>query len=123
MHPEASLTYTVPPQALPRPNSTLHHDPEAIASWCHDPTTRTTVSYDSPEVATQKVAYIKRRGLGGAMWWESSGDFPVDHTDSLIRVTVEGLGGFEGKHLERRGNVLGYPRSRYENLRKGMPGE
>jgi len=81
------------------------------------------VSYDSPQVATEKVAYIKRVGLGGAMWWESSGDRKADGDESLINVVVSGLGGFGQRHMERRENCLEYPESKFENLRKGMPGE
>ena len=32
------------------------------------------VSYDTSEIAKQKAEYIKEGNLGGAMWWESSGD-------------------------------------------------
>ncbi|KAK3117619.1 Chitinase 4 [Teratosphaeriaceae sp. CCFEE 6253] len=110
-------------KALPRPGAQICHDDEAIAAWCHDPGSRTMVSYDSPRVATQKVEYIKHRGLGGAMWWESSGDHPLEHDESLIRVVVEGLGGFNGRHMDHGENVLQYPESRYDNLRAGMPGE
>lgn len=81
------------------------------------------VSYDSPQVAAEKAQYIKTTGLGGAMWWESSGDHPSAHGESLINIVVQGLGGFEGKHLEQRPNCLEYPQSKWENLRMGMPGE
>lgn len=81
------------------------------------------VSYDTPQVAAQKVQYIKQVGLGGAMWWESSGDRAVTEDESLINITVQGLGGYEGKHMERVKNVLEYPESKYDNLRAGMPGE
>lgn len=81
------------------------------------------VSYDSPQVATQKVQYIKQMRLGGAMWWETSGDKPCDHPESLIKITVEGLGGYGGKHMEQAPNVLEYPESKYDNLKAGMPGE
>lgn len=81
------------------------------------------MSYDTPQVATQKVEYIKHNGLGGAMWWESSGDHPQEHDESLIKITVEGLGGYNGRHMEHRENCLDYPESKYENLRKGMSGE
>jgi chitinase len=97
------------------------HDDQAIASWTYDPSSRTMVSYDDPQAASQKVEYIKQTGLGGAMWWESSGDKPGN--ESLINVTVQGLGGYGGKHMESSENCLEYPGSKYDNLRKGMPGE
>ena len=98
------------------------HDPEAIASYCYDAASKTMVSYDSPQVAAEKVQYIKQAGLGGAMWWETSGDRSCKEEGSLINIVVQGLGGFEGRHMERRENELGYPESKYDNLRNGCPG-
>ncbi len=69
-----------------------------------------------------QVQYIKSMRLGGAMWWETSGD-SSDPSKSLINIVVQGLGGFEGKHMEHRENILDYPKSKYDNLRNGMPGE
>ena len=106
---------------MPRPGSDVRHDDQAVASWCYDSSSRTMVSYDSPQVASEKVQYIKSSGLGGAMWWESSGDHPSNSSESLINIVVQGLGGFEGKHMEKRPNVLEYPESKYDNLRNGMP--
>jgi chitinase len=34
-------------------------------------------------MANRKAAYIQRNSLGGAMWWELSGDKP-DGPDSII---------------------------------------
>ena len=81
------------------------------------------VSYDSPQVAAEKVQYIKKVGLGGAMWWESSGDRPSNDSESLINIVVQGLGGYEGRHMEQNKNVLKYPESKYDNLRDGMPAD
>jgi len=108
-------------KALPRPGSVIEHDTQAIASWTYNPHTKTMITYDTPQTAAAKVEYIKHRGLGGAMWWESSGDKMGE--ESLINLVVQGLGGFEGRHMQRRDNLLEYPHSKYENLRKGMPGE
>lgn len=57
------------------------------------------------------------------MWWESSGDHAANNSESLINLVVQGLGGYGGKHMEQRENCLQYSGSKYENLRKGMPGE
>lgn len=81
------------------------------------------VSYDTPANAAAKVGYIRSRGLGGAMWWESSGDRAQEEEGSITAIVAHGLGGYEGKRLERSENVLRYPESKFENLRDGMPGE
>lgn len=41
----------------------------------------------------------------------------------IFGQVVQGLGGYEGRHMERRENNLQYPESKYDNLRKGCPGE
>lgn len=81
------------------------------------------VTYDTPAIAAQKAEYIKQNRLGGAMWWETSGDLPASNSDSLIRVVTNGLGGNGLQRLEQLPNVLHYPTSRYQNIRRGMPGE
>ena len=81
------------------------------------------VSYDTPQVVSEKVQYIKKHALGGSMWWETSGDKPANSSESLIKIVAQGLGGYEGKHMERSDNVLDFPESKYDNLRNGMPGE
>lgn len=81
------------------------------------------ISYDTPEVAIQKASYIHQNGLGGAMWWETSGDRPCFGGASLIEIMANSLGGQGGENLELSGNCLEYPKSRYENLREGMPNE
>ena len=89
-----------------------------MASWCFDPVERKMVSYDTPEVAGLKVDYIAGMELGGAMWWELSGDHPVQHERSLVRLTGGKLGSIGG--LDGLENTLSYPVSRFENLRRGF---
>ena len=110
---------TLHSQALPKAGAQVYHDTQAIASWSYDPTSRTMVTYDTPQNAAAKVDYIHSHHLGGAMWWESSGDKTGE--ESLINLVAQGLGGYEGRHLEHVPNVLEYPQSKYDNLRQGMP--
>lgn len=32
------------------------------------------VSYDTVDMALKKVSYVQNKTMGGAMWWEASGD-------------------------------------------------
>ena len=61
-------------KALPQPGATEYIDEEAGASYSYDPNTKTLISYDTLEIAKRKAQWIKEKGLGGAMWWELSGD-------------------------------------------------
>ncbi|KAF2760716.1 glycoside hydrolase family 18 protein [Pseudovirgaria hyperparasitica] len=108
-------------KALPRPGSDVHVDKDVGASFCIDKNTGLMVSYDTPEVADQKVKYIQKMGLGGSMWWESSSDKAGQ--DSLICRVADQLGGGNGGLIEQRANVIDYPESKYENLKKGFAGE
>jgi chitinase len=108
---------------LPRAGAEVFHDSQAIASWSYDNASQTMISYDTPEVAIQKALYIRENSLGGAMWWETSGDRPCSSGASLIEITANSLGGQGGENLELSKNCLLYPKSRYENLREGMPNE
>ncbi|KAF2868917.1 endochitinase [Massariosphaeria phaeospora] len=59
---------------LPRPGADVYYDEEAGASYAYDNATQTLVSYDTVEMAQRKAQYIRQHNLGGAMWWELSGD-------------------------------------------------
>ena len=58
------------------------------------------------------------------MWWESSGDkggkTGSSEEGSLIGTFVQQLG---PEALLQNTNCLDYPNTKYDNLRKGMPGE
>jgi chitinase len=110
-------------QALPKGNASVFHDTQAVASWSYDAGSRTMVSYDTPQVVAQKVDYIKNIHLGGAMWWETSGDKAANGSESLINIAAQGLGGYDGRHTEKSYNCLEYPESKYDNLKAGMPNE
>ncbi|KAH8435411.1 glycoside hydrolase family 18 protein [Aspergillus melleus] len=101
---------------MPPIGSRQHDDERLIASYSYDGSTRTMISYDTPTVALWKANYIVARHLGGAMWWESSGDKTND--ESLISTVFHGLGGKQS--LERSQNHLSYPESRYGNIREWL---
>ena len=61
-------------KALPAHGSTVHNDERVGASWSFDQNSREMVSYDTPAMVAMKAQMIKEMGLGGAMYWESSGD-------------------------------------------------
>ena len=77
-------------KALPRPGAEERVDEEAGASYCYDPARRVMVSYDNVEVAGRKVGYIHKHGLGGAMFWELSGDYK-DHRSLVATVSTFAL--------------------------------
>jgi chitinase len=107
-------------KALPRPGAHVKVDEEVGASFCIDGA-GTMVSYDTPDLARRKVRFIEEHRLGGAMWWESSGDKSGE--ESLIGTVVREMGGHGKGKMEHKENWLEYPDSKYENLRKGFPGE
>jgi chitinase len=61
-------------KALPASGSSVHADAKVGASWSYDESSRLMVSYDTPDMVRLKARQIKEGGLGGAMYWESSGD-------------------------------------------------
>jgi chitinase len=79
------------------------------------------ITYDNPASSAAKVNYIQQRGLGGAMWWESSGDRVGE--GSIITLVVNGMGGYGGKHMQKLDNCLEYPHSKFDNLRNKCPNE
>ncbi|EHK98133.1 putative endochitinase 1 [Glarea lozoyensis 74030] len=102
-------------KALPLAGAEEKFDEEALASYSYDPAKKHLVTYDTPKIAQEKGKWVKSQGLGGAMWWESSGD--KTGNDSLIAIVVKELGS-----LEDSKNCLEYPQSKYENLRAGFKG-
>jgi chitinase len=65
-----------------------HRHPETRAFWIFDATSGIFWSYDDPAAMSEKAAYIRAKGLGGAMLWELSGD---DATGTLITAISDGL--------------------------------
>jgi chitinase len=102
-------------KALALPGATEHFDSSLLASWSYDPARRMMVTYDTPEAGRRKADYVKQKGLGGAMWFESSAD--KSGAQSLIGVVANALGGGDYKSLDQTENLLNYPLSKYDNLR------
>lgn len=61
-------------KALPRPGHHITEMADLGAAYSYDPASKMMVTFDTPAVTKMKAAYIKSRGLGGGMWWETSGD-------------------------------------------------
>jgi chitinase len=65
-----------------------YRDPASGAFYIYNPGTQIWWSYDDPTSMGNKMSYIRNRGLGGAMFWELSGD---DSSGSLIQAVHQGL--------------------------------
>lgn len=102
-------------KVLPFAGAQERYDQEAGASYSYDPAKRQLITYDTVDMALKKAEWIKKEGLGGAMWWESSADRSGEQ--SLIRNVVGALG-----TMENSPNCLEYPGSKYDNLRNGFQG-
>ncbi|KAK5657491.1 hypothetical protein OQA88_3063 [Cercophora sp. LCS_1] len=102
---------------LPLEGAEVREEREAGATYCYDPNKRVMVTYDTVPMARRKAEYIKQRGLGGGMWWESSADKPG--AESLIGNVVEVFGGPQALRWEE--NCITYPHTKYDNLRNGFP--
>lgn len=104
-------------KALPQSGAKVYYDDESVASWTYDASTKTMVSFDSPKVTGEKLKYIEKLKLGGAMWWEASGDKTGNTTEqkSLVKLAVDGM-----PQLDMSQNILDYPESQYLNLKNGM---
>jgi chitinase len=64
-----------------------HWDERAKAPYLWNETTKTFISYDDPQSIRAKADYIRRKGLGGMMFWELSQDL----NDELLDVIVTSL--------------------------------
>lgn len=64
-----------------------HWDDSAQAAWLWNPSTAQMISYDDPQALRAKVAYVRRHGLGGVMFWE----YREDHDEDLLDVVGKAL--------------------------------
>ncbi|MFI7673241.1 glycosyl hydrolase family 18 protein [Actinophytocola sp. NPDC049390] len=68
------------------PNCVVHHDEAAVASYCHTGNGGQWWTFDDVWSIQRKTAWIRSKGLLGAMVWEMSGD-----TGTLMSATDAGL--------------------------------
>ncbi|PHH81586.1 hypothetical protein CDD82_387 [Ophiocordyceps australis] len=101
-------------KALPKAGATMQYDEVARGYYSYDKASKELISFDTPDMVTRKVAYLKSNGLGGSMFWEASAD--RKDNGSLIKTSRGALG-----DLDTSQNYLDYPDSRYDNIKKGMP--
>ncbi|KAL6886688.1 family 18 glycoside hydrolase [Trichoderma longibrachiatum] len=95
---------------LPRPGAIVNVNRDIIAAYSYDNATRELVTYDNMETTALKAEYLGKKGLGGAVFWEASGDRSGD--ESLVRAMARRMG-----HLDNSKNMLSYPQSQYSNIR------
>ena len=107
-------------RALPRPGSTVYRDMDMLVSWTYDASTGEMISFDDEVVTQAKAEWIIREGLGGAMYWELSGDKGVRPEvgegvagESLVEIVAGVFGG----HMDRSLNRIHYPTSQFTNVR------
>ncbi|KAI9480938.1 MAG: chitinase [Benjaminiella poitrasii] len=102
---------------LPKQNAKEYIDKSKGASWSYDETSREFITYDTPAVVTMKCEYIKKRRLGGAMFWELSADVKSNSNDvsssrSLLNSAFISL----GDKLNTIENHVIFPLSEYKNI-------
>ncbi|KAI0523691.1 glycoside hydrolase superfamily [Xylaria bambusicola] len=100
---------------LPKAGSRVEFDDVAKATYSYDAKARELITYDDVRSTEFKARYVRNRELGGAFFWEASGDRAG--RGSLVKTMYRTL-----DWLERTPNNLRYPTSQYMNIRRGMPG-
>ncbi|KXJ85592.1 family 18 glycosyl hydrolase [Microdochium bolleyi] len=103
-------------KVLPLAGSVEKYDTVAGASYSEDTFNHRIVSYDTTASVIKKLDYIRHKKLGGTMFWEASGD--RNDSASLIATCFNGQGG--ESTMDRTPNLLSYPESVYDNVRKGF---
>lgn len=102
-------------KTIPMDHAKLVEDMKAVGAYTYNPTNRELVTFDTPNTVRRKVEYIEKHGLGGVMWWESSGD-KQNSEGALIPLAAKLLG-----KLDSTPNHLSYPGSKWDNLKSNHP--
>lgn len=95
---------------LPLPGATVTVDNRVLAAYSYDTHAKMLISYDNAESTSLKARYLKQRGLGGAVFWEASGD--RSGKESLVAAMARDIW-----PLQDSKNMLQYPRSEFSNIR------
>ncbi|KAI1107785.1 glycoside hydrolase family 18 protein [Jackrogersella minutella] len=101
---------------LPKPGAEVIFDDVAKATYSYDADSEELISYDDVRSTTFKSHYLMRHDLGGAFFWEASGD--RGGRRSLINTVSKNV-----RWLDETYNNLYYPTSQYRNIRHRMPDE
>ncbi|KAH8690528.1 chitinase [Talaromyces proteolyticus] len=103
--------------AIDTTNANITELTDVLASYSYNSSSDGTLySFDTPNIAKLKTEYAQSKGLGGAMFWEISGDKVGE--ESIIGTVVNAVGGSTA--LDQSQNLLSYPNSNYTNLRNQM---
>ena len=119
---------------LPPPGADVRFDPAANAAYSYDEKKKELFSFDNPDSVSKKSNFIQTQELGGAMFWEASGDRRDEGSlttlvSSLVSCLIgiladnshtqmaRGLGGEDLAGLDRSENTIEYPESKFVNIR------
>ena len=78
-------------KTLPRPGAIEYLDPETKAAYSYDPVKKIVNSYDNPDSIKEKCKIIAEQNLGGIIFWEIDGDYPIDNPKSIIATVRDNL--------------------------------
>ncbi|MEH2005472.1 glycoside hydrolase family 18 protein [Nostoc sp.] len=67
-------------------------DDSAKVPYIYSSQTKIFSTYENNQSILGKTDYVKQQGIGGAFFWEITGDLPLTNSDSLIKVAATNLG-------------------------------
>jgi len=89
-------------KVLPQAGASVRYDSEAGATYSYDSNQKIVMSFDDVNAVMHKCDYLTGKGLGGAMFWELSGD--TSDQNSLTRNVWNKLSG--SKAMDTTQNTL-----------------